>query len=76
MKPTDVHLGTYIDYGVEHKDSKVQFVDHVRISKYKNIFCEGPHTKLVRQNFFDEKCYKCCIVDIVINDHVITYLNG
>ena len=40
MKPVDVKSNTYIDFGVENndKDSKFKVVDHVRISKYKNVF--------------------------------------
>lgn len=39
MKPTNISLGIFIDYGVEHKDkdSKVKASDRVRIciNKYK-----------------------------------------
>ena len=40
MKPVDVKDNTYIDFRkeVHKKDPKVKVVDHVRISKYKNIF--------------------------------------
>ena len=40
MKPSDVEDNTYIDFGTEsnNKDPKFQVGDHVRISKYKNIF--------------------------------------
>ena len=40
MKPIDVKLITYIDFGIRNseKDPKFELVDHVRISKYKNIF--------------------------------------
>ena len=33
MKPSDVHPGTYIEYGIEHynKDPKFRVGDHVRI---------------------------------------------
>ena len=43
MKPIDVKSGMYIEYGVEHnvKDPKYHIGDHVRISKYKNIFIKG-----------------------------------
>ena len=47
MKPANVKVDTYIDYDVEHnkKDLKFKVGDHVRISKYKNIFSKGytPH---------------------------------
>ena len=43
MKPVDVTLSTYIDFDVENnkKDPKFEVVDHVRISKYKNILAKG-----------------------------------
>ena len=43
MKPGDVQLVTYIEYGVEHNaiDPKLKVGDHVRISKYKDIFAKG-----------------------------------
>ena len=77
MKPTDVHPGIYIGYCVEHNDKypKVQLRVRVRISKYKNIFWEGKHTKLARRSFFDQKCNKYCTADIVISDHAISDLN-
>ena len=40
MKPIDVKTGTYIDFVVE-KNLKFKVGDHVRISKYKNIFAKG-----------------------------------
>ena len=43
MKPIDVKDNTYIntDKEVDNKDPKFQVGDHVRISKYKNIFAKG-----------------------------------
>ena len=43
MKSVDVKDNTYIDYNkeVNDKDPKFNAGDHVRISKYKNIFAEG-----------------------------------
>ena len=37
MKPIDVKDNTYINIG---KDAKFKVADHVRISKYKNIFAK------------------------------------
>ena len=46
-KPADIQLGMFIDYVVDHneKSSKFKVGDHVRISKYKNIFakCNTPN---------------------------------
>ena len=43
MKPVDVKDNTYIDFRkeVNDGDSKFKVGDHVRISKYKNIFPKG-----------------------------------
>ena len=48
MKPTDVKDNTYIDSmelhsekEVNNKDPKFKIGDHVRLSKYKNIFAKG-----------------------------------
>ena len=43
MKPADVKDNTYINADKEfnNKDPKFKVGDHVRISKYKNIFAEG-----------------------------------
>ena len=43
LKPIDVKDNTYIDFGkeVNDKDPKFKVADHVRISKYKNIFAKG-----------------------------------
>ena len=43
MKPVDVKDNTYIDFEkeVNDKDPKFKVGDHVRISKYKNIFAKG-----------------------------------
>ena len=54
MKPVDVKDNTYIDFfeKVNDKDSKFEVGDHVRISKYKNIFAKGwIHTKLIERRF-------------------------
>ena len=44
IKSIDVITTTYIDFDVEknnNKDPKFEVADHVRISKYKNIFMKG-----------------------------------
>ena len=42
MKPVDVKDNTYIDFKkeVNDKDPKFKVGDHVRISRYKNIFAK------------------------------------
>ena len=43
MKPLDVKSSTYINFDAEKNDEDPKFKvsDHVRISKYKNIFAKG-----------------------------------
>ena len=43
IKHVDVKSGNYVEYNVNFndKDPKFQVVDHVRISKNKNIFSKG-----------------------------------
>ena len=43
MKPVDVKSSTYIDFDNNNnkEDPKFKVGDHVRISKYKNIFTKG-----------------------------------
>ena len=43
MKPDDVKDNTYVnaDKEINNKDPKFKVGDHVRISKYKNIFAKG-----------------------------------
>ena len=43
MKSVDVKSSTYIDFNKENnkKDPKFEVGDHVKLSKYKNIFAEG-----------------------------------
>ena len=42
IKPTDVKPNSYGEYNVDsnEKDPKFQVGDHLRISKYKNIFAK------------------------------------
>ena len=43
MKPIDLKSNTYIDFNKENneEDPKFEVGDHVRISKFKNIFAIG-----------------------------------
>ena len=43
MKPADVKDNTYVDFKkeVNDKDPTFKVGDHVRISKYKNVFAKG-----------------------------------
>ena len=73
LKSVDVKVDTYIDYGVEHnnKDPKFKVVDHMRISKHKNIFAKGYVPNSSKEVF---------VIKIVKNTlsfaYVISNLNG
>ena len=57
MKPTNVNTSTYIDFYVErnYKDVKFEVGDHVRISKYKNIFSKGYTPNFSKEDFVIKK---------------------
>ena len=73
MKPIDVKDNTYIDFGKEFndKDPKFKVGDHVRISKYKNIFAKGYTPNWLEEVFVIEEIKNTVLWTYVIND-----LNG
>ena len=73
MKPIDFKLSTYIYLGEANKgkDSKFKVCDHVRTSKYKNIFAEGGTPSLSEEVFVIKK-----VRNTVPWTHAIENLNG
>ena len=73
IKPVDVMDNTYIDFKKEinNKDPKFKVGDHVRISKYKNIFAKGYMLNWSEETFLIKK-----IKNTVPWTHVINDLNG
>ena len=73
MKPVDVKDNTYIDFKKEviDKDPKFNAGDHVRISKYKNIFAKGYTPNWSEEVFVIKKVKNTVPWTYVIND-----LNG
>ena len=57
MKPVNVNSNTYIDFGIENNDkySKVKVGDHVKISKYKNVFAKGHNPNWSEEVFLIKK---------------------
>ena len=55
MKPVDVKPSKYIDFNTEDikKGPKLKVGDHVKISKYKDIFYKSLCSKLVSGSFCD-----------------------
>ena len=73
MTPIDVKGNTYINSGKElnNKNPKFKVGDHVRISKYKNIFAKGYTPNWSEENFVIKKAKNTVPWTYVIND-----LNG
>ena len=73
MKPIDVEDNTYIDFEKEGNDRNPKFKigDHVRISKYKNIFAKGYTPNWSEEVFVISKIENRVPWTCVIND-----LNG
>ena len=73
MKPVNVMDNTYIDFKKEinHKDPKFKVGDHVRISKYKNIFAEVYMPNWSEEIFITKK-----IKNTVPCTCIINHLNG
>ena len=73
MKPVDVKDNTYIDFKKEVNDKYPKFKvgDHVRISKYKNIFAKGYTPNWSEEVFVIKKVKNTVPWTYVIND-----LNG
>ena len=73
MKPADVKDNTYInaDKEINNKDPKFNVGDHVRISKYKNIFAKGYMPNWSEEVFVIKKVKNTVPWTYVIND-----LNG
>ena len=73
LKPTDVKDNTYIniDKKINDNDPKFKVGDHVRISKYKNIFAKG-----YTPNWYEDVFVIKEIKNIVPWTYVINDLNG
>ena len=70
MKPIDVKDNTYIniDKEVNDNDPKFKVGDHVRISKYKNIFAKGYIPNWPEEIFVIKKTKNTVPWTYVIND--------
>ena len=70
IKPVDVKDNTYIDFKkeVNDKDPKFKVGDHVRISKYKNIFAKGYMPNWSEEVFIISKIKNTVPWTYVIND--------
>ena len=73
MKPVDVKSSTYIDSGKENneKDPKFDVGDHVKRSKYKNIFAKGCFRNWSEEVFVIKK-----VKTTVLWTYVSSDLNG
>ena len=73
MKPVDVTSNSYAEYNEDsnEKDPKLKVGDHVRITKYRNIFANGYFQNWSEQVFVVSKIKSKVPWNYVIND-----LNG
>ena len=73
MKPIDVISDSYAEYNEDSNEKNLKFKvgDHVRISKYKNIFAKG-----YTQNWSEEVLITTKIKDTVPWTYGIYDLNG
>ena len=73
MKPVDIKDNTHIDFKkeVNDKDPKFKVRDHVRISKYRNIFAKGYTPNWSEEVFAVSKIKNRVLWTYVMND-----LNG
>ena len=73
MKPIDVTSDSYAEYNEDSNVIKPKFKigDHVRISKYKNIFANR-----YTQNWSEEVFVVSRIKNTVLQTYVINDLNG
>ena len=73
IKPINVKDNSYINTDIEinNNDPKFKVGDHVRTSKYKNIFSKGYTPNWSEEVFVTKKVEKYCPCTYIIND-----LNG
>ena len=73
MKPIDVTGNSYVEYNEEFnkKDRKFKVGDHVRISKYKNVFAKG-----YAPNWSENVSVVSKIKNTVPWTYVVSHLNG
>ena len=73
MKPVDVGDDSFADYNEEsnEKDPKFKVGDHVRISKFKNVFAKGYTPNWSEEIFIVKK-----IKNTVPWTYIISDLNG
>ena len=71
MKPVDIKDNTYIGFfkKVSDKNHKFRVGDHVRISKYKNIFAKGYIPNWSEEIFIIKKIKNTVPWTYVLNDH-------
>ena len=70
-KPFDVKDNTYVDSKkeVNNEDPKFKVGDHVRTSKYKNIFAKGYMPNWSEEVFISSKIKNTVLWTYVINDY-------
>ena len=71
VKPADVKASSYAEYNLDSnaKDAQFKIGDHVKISKYKNIFAKGYALNWSEEVFTISKIKNTSPWTYVINDH-------
>ena len=68
MKPIEVTSDSYAEYNEDFNEKKFKVGDHVRISKYKNIFAKGYAPNWSEEVFVVSKIKNTVPWTYVIND--------
>ena len=55
MKPVGVKSGPYIDFNIQNNKGDPKFAEHLRISKYKNIFAKDYNQNWSEEVFMIKK---------------------
>ena len=78
MKPVDVTSDSYAKYNEDSnkKDPKFKVGDHVRISKYKNIFAKGYAPNCLEEVFVVSKIKNRVPWTYVVNDFTGEEITG
>ena len=64
MKQINVKDGSFAEYNEESNDPKFKVGDHIRISKFRNIFAKGYTPNWSEEIFIAKKNKKYCALDI------------
>ena len=78
VKPIHVKPGSYVEYNgySNSKDAKFKVGDHIRISKYKNIFAKGYAPNWSEEDFVISKVKNTIVLTCIISDLICEEIDG